>query len=542
MEAFRPILFQSSSMSDFEKTRVLFQCSCGEQFELEEGKSGACSKCGYVVSRKVLDHDLAMTMTLGNLPTGPSGGGSLYLDDTQLEVDPEEAAKLDAAMIGKELGHFKIVDPLGKGGMGHVFRALDTSLRRYVAVKILRSEVPGEEASNTAKSDGEIDLLLQEAVSQARVTHPNIVTIYYVGKHKEAPFLAMELVNGKTVAELMDEGSLPYADLHSIALQMTSALRFSYELDIIHGDIKPSNILVQQNGVAKLSDFGMARRVSKSEGRSAGGTPNYLAPELMKGVAPSVQSDMYALGATLFEMTFGRLPVSVAGRTVEHWLDCHEQSPIVFPNPWPEHLAEEWRDVLLKLLAKEPEDRFASWAEVEETLQQIEPAAPVPAKRAPRLVAAAIDFTLVSLLIAPFQILRGIPAIDSLLAQSTLTAILLILVEFGAIVAYTILVLFWKQSPGRKLMQVRVVNDHGLTVTGQKMGTRSLMRMVLMWFIILANVSTQDPGSWGNFAANFVVTSALVFTLINIGTMIVNRRGRSLHDIISGTWVVIDTD
>jgi uncharacterized RDD family membrane protein YckC len=527
-------------MSKPKNTRVLFQCSCGEQFELEEGRSGACSSCGYVVSRKVIEHDLAMTMTLGNLPTGPSGGGSLYLHDTQLATDPEEAAKLDAAMIGKELGHFKIVDPLGKGGQGQVFRALDTSLRRYVAVKVLRSGLTNKELASG--STDQIDLLLQEAVSQARVTHPNIVTIYYVGKHEEAPFLAMELVNGKTVSDLVSEGTMPYPDLHSIAMQMTSALKFSYELDIIHGDIKPSNILVQKNGIAKLSDFGMARRASKSETRSVGGTPNYLAPELMKGKAPSIQSDMYALGVTLFEMTFGRLPVEVSGRTVENWLDCHKQSPIVFPNPWPEHLAEGWRDVLLKLLAKEPEDRFASWSEVEKTLEQIEPAAPVPAKRAPRLVAAAIDFALVSLLIAPFRFLRGIPDFETMLVESTPIAIVLVLVEFGAIVAYTILVLLWKQSPGRKLMQVRVVNDHGLTVTGQKMGTRSLMRMVLMWFIILANVSTADTESWANFAANFAVTSALVFTLVDIGMMIYNRHGRSLHDLISNTWVVIDTD
>ena len=533
-------------MPDFEKSRVLYQCSCGQQIELEEGIGGTCQECGYVVSPKLLGHDLAMTMTLGNLPTGPSGGGSLYLDDTQLETDPEEAAKLDAAMIGKELGHFKIVDPLGKGGMGQVFRALDTSLRRYVAVKVLRSEMTGMTGLNAtigSTSDREIDVLLQEAVSQARVTHPNIVTIYYVGKHEDSPFLAMELVNGKTASDLVAEGSLPYSELHSIASQMTSALKFSFELDIIHGDIKPSNILVQQNGVAKLSDFGMARRASKTETRSVGGTPNYLAPELMKGQAPSIQSDMYALGVTLFEMTFEQLPVSVSGRTVDQWLDCHEQTKkISFPTPWPEHLAEGWRDVLLTLLAKKPEQRFQSWAEVEEALERIEPAAAVPAKRAPRMVAAAIDFTLVGLLIAPFQILRGFDAVESFLAQSTMTAILLILFEFGAIVAYTILVILWKQSPGRKLMQVRVVNDHGLSVTGQKMGARSLMRMILMWFIILANVSTEDPDSWVNFAANFVVTSALVLTLIDIGTMMVTRGGRSVHDIISNTWVVIDTD
>ncbi len=525
-------------MTDPENTRVLYQCSCGHQMELVEDVGGQCPECSQVVSSKLLNHDLAMTMTLGTLPTGPACSGTLYYGESQLETDPVEVAKIEASMAGKELGHFRIIDPLGRGGMGQVFRALDTSLRRYVAVKVLRSGLAGSQGNS---SDHEIDLLLQEAVSQARVTHPNIVTIYYVGKHEEDPFLAMELIIGKTVSELVADGPLVYSQLHSIAAQMTSALKFSHELDIIHGDIKPSNIMVQQNGIAKLSDFGMARRASDTEKRSVGGTPNYLAPELLVGESPSIQSDMYALGVTLFEMTFERLPVSVSGRTVEEWLDCHKQSDVVFPVPWPEHLAEGWRDVLKKLLAKSPTDRFESWLEVEQELELIAPAAPVPAKRVPRLVAATIDFALVSLLIAPFQILRQIPPVEEFLSQSTATAILLLSLEFGAIAAYTLLVILWKQSPGRKLMHVRVVNEFGLNVTGQKMGTRSLMRMILIWFIILANVSTESAG-WANFAANLVVTAALVFTLLDIAIMMIYRQGRSLHDLVSKTWVVLDTD
>ena len=525
-------------MSKSDNTRLIYQCSCGHQTEMFEDMGGTCDSCGHTVSPKALNHDLAMTMTLGTLPTDPVGGGTLYFEDSRVGFDPVEAAKIEAAMIGKELDHFKLIDPLGKGGMGQVFRALDTSLRRYVAVKVLRSGMPGASAASAEKADREIEILLQEAVSQARVTHPNIVTIYYVGKHEEAPFLAMELVNGKTVAELVAEGPMAYSELHSIAAQMTSALKFSHELDIIHGDIKPSNILVQTNGIAKLSDFGMARRASESEKRSAGGTPNYLSPELMEGDPPSIQSDMYALGVTLFEMTFSRLPVSVSGTTIEQWLACHEDSELEFPNPWPEHLVEGWGEFLSKLLAKDPAERYDSWADVEEALQRIEPAAAVPAKRVPRLVAAVIDFALVGLLIAP---LRGIPQLAELQAESTLAAILLVSLEFGAIIAFTLMVIFWKQSPGRKLMHVRVVNDHGLTVTGQKMGTRSLMRMVVMWFVILANLSTEDSG-WIDFTASLVLTAAVVFTLMDIGAMMFFQHRRSLHDLISRTWVVLDTD
>ena len=525
-------------MPEPEATQTKYRCSCGAAVEVQQFGS-SCTSCGSLLSPQSFGHDLAATMTLGNLPTSPAGGGTLYLENAELETDPTEAARLDAQMIGCELGHFKIVDPLGKGGMGQVFRALDTSLRRYVAVKVLRPKV--RDVDQKANSDHEIELLLQEAVAQARVTHPNIVAIYYVGKHMEAPFLAMELVDGKTAADVIIEGALPYPRLHQLAAEMTDALKFSHEHDIIHGDIKPSNILIQQNGSAKLSDFGMARRASRAEDRSVGGTPSYLAPELMKGDTPSIQSDMYALGVTLFEMTFARLPVSIIGTTLEQWLACHE-TPVEFPSPWPDHLAGGWRNFLEKLLAKDPADRFDSWSTVQESLETIEPAASVTAKFSPRLVAAAIDFSLVGLLIAPFRIVSSMPNVEAFLSESTLTAIVLVLVEFGAIMAYTALVMLWRQSPGRKLMQLRVVNEHGLSVSSQKMGARSLMRMIVMWFVVFANIASQYPDGWQRSVAITAVSIASVISAIDIGSMLINSRGRSLHDWISRTDVVLDTD
>ena len=168
-------------------------------------------------------------------------------------------------------------------------------------------------------------------------------------------------------------------------------------------------------------------------------------------------------------------------------------------------------------------------------------AAIVPANRVPRLVAAAIDFVLVGLLIAPFQFLRGLDSGDEFVSESTLTAFILVSFEFGAILAFTLLVMLWKQSPGRKLMQVRVVNEHGLSVTSQTMGTRSLMRMIVMWFVILANVSSET-GTWTDFAASFVLTMAVAFTLMDIGAMMYYQNRRSLHDLTTRTWVVLDTD
>ena len=118
-----------------------------------------------------------------------------------------------------------------------------------------------------------------------------------------------------------------FGEISQIAAEICEALKFSYELDIIHGDIKPSNVLLQYNGTAKLSDFGMARRVSGETDNSIGGTPNYIAPELLRGEKPSIQSDVYALGVTLYEMSFGELPVTLTGRSIPEWIKIHDDQP-----------------------------------------------------------------------------------------------------------------------------------------------------------------------------------------------------------------------
>jgi hypothetical protein len=335
---------------------VIYRCSCGNEFQVDPAIGGACASCSKRVTPKALGHDLGQTMTILD--------GSFELNQTKIRGELDQSTQVDHAhdrqsdedpeiLIGEQYGHFELVSTLGRGGMGQVYRALDTSLQRYVAVKILRSGI-GTNRGSSRSSESEVDKLLQEAVSQARVTHPNIVTIYYVGKQDDDPFLAMELVNGKPLCQRIEEGDIPFSEIAEVALQICDALKYSYELDIVHGDIKPSNVLLQTTGHAKLSDFGMARRVSKSDERASGGTPNYIAPELLRGETPSIQSDMYALGVTLYEMSFGESPVELTGRTVPEWLTILDNSQLEFPTAWPDHLPEDWRALLKRLLAKDP--------------------------------------------------------------------------------------------------------------------------------------------------------------------------------------------
>ena len=527
--------------NDPNNTKVLYQCTCGRQIELAESEGGVCPQCDQVISPKLLHHNLAMSMTISTPPDSvdTDDAGTLYFEDQQTASGGSEGEQsvIESEMKGRTFGHFKIVDSLGQGGMGQVFRALDTSLKRYVAVKVLRSGLSA--STNARSSDFEIEQLMQEAIAQARVIHPNITTIYYVGKEDETPFLAMELIYGQSIAEKIAEGPMVYSEIHSIASQLAGVLRFSHELDIIHGDIKPSNIMVQSNGIAKLSDFGLARRASKKQSSPFGGTPNYLAPELLEGERSSIQSDMYALGVTLFEMTFGRLPVSVSGASMKEWIASHEQHPVSFPTPWPEHLAAGWRTFLQRLLSRDPATRFDSWKDVVEDLEKIQPAPTLLAKRVPRIVATLIDVFLVLLLQSPMEIMVQVPLIRSWLDEHTLTyATLRVVVEFGAIIAFTLLVMVWKQSPGRRLMQVRVVNKHGLNVVGRKMVARSVLRMFIIWASTFGLIyGTHSPQLT---QTGFMV--GILFTVLNFAFLLFRSDRKSLHDKVFSTSVVIDTD
>lgn len=512
---------------------VAYRCSCGEEFSVAVDQGGCCPRCDKEVTSKVLQREeLSMTRTIRSL-----AGNRLAqtrADDGRPLVDEKEK-------IGMSMGHFEIIEPLGRGGQGHVYRALDKSLHRYVAVKVLQRVAFEEVAA------GEVDRLLQEAVAQARVTHPNIVTIYYVGKEQGEPFLAMELVSGMTISERLAEGDLDFGEIVRIALQLTQALQFSFELDVIHGDIKPSNVLLQDNGTIKLSDFGMARRASLKETGAIGGTPNYLAPEVLDGESPSIFSDMYAVGVMFYEMTFGRLPVELSGRSVENWIDTHQTTDVTFPNPWPDNIPERWQEILEKLLAKRPEDRYANYRELEKDLKLVRPTKNLIARRAPRLIAAAIDVLTVTLFMLPLQLLisgeiGGVSIrLENYLSDRPFMAFLLYILDVVPIALYTATVFFWRQSIGRSLMHIRVVNRYGLKPYRSRMAFRSVFRMSFVWMMVLAFWTRGLVDDFGFTALIVPALAVLIFGVMNLVYLMLSSKTQSIHDRVFKTSVVLDT-
>jgi hypothetical protein len=424
-------------------------------------------------------------------------------------------------LIGSKLGHFEIIEPIGRGGMGQVYRALDTSLQRYVAVKVI---LTGSETGIDAESQSR---LMYEAVAQARVNHPNIVTIYYVGRDAGTPFLAMELIDGQNASDLIQQGTVPYETLCSIAIRITHALDIASRTGIVHSDIKPQNLLILPDGNVKLSDFGMARIADRDEGKLLGGTPNYLAPELLRGEKPSLQSDMYALGVTLFELSFGRLPVPLSGSSLQEWSRIHETASVKFPEPWPDHLPDGWKKVLDQLLQKNPQDRFSSYEELGQTLRSI---LPVPRPRAglfARTVAWCIDAG--SIL---FATALPLALASTLLRVPEDIANLMFLPVLGL---YLAIVYAWRQSLGRELIHVKIVNQYSLTPGRKVMVFRECLRMVFFCFVILGNLASflvplsQIP----LLAVGVALTAADLLYAATWG------RGQSLHDRLFRTKAVI---
>lgn len=206
---------------------------------------------------------------------------------------------------GRILGNrYEIMQKIGNGGMATVYQAKDTILKRYVAVKILRDEFTTDEEF--------IKRFNTEAQAAASLTHPNIVSIYDVGKEENIYYIVMELIQGKTLKQIIEEdGALPWKWSLNIAIQIASALETAHKNNIVHRDIKPHNIIITEDGIAKVTDFGIAKAVSNSTITAFGttiGSVHYFSPEHARGGYTDAKSDLYSLGVVMYEMLTGRVP------------------------------------------------------------------------------------------------------------------------------------------------------------------------------------------------------------------------------------------
>ncbi|HCA85325.1 MAG TPA: serine/threonine protein kinase, partial [Streptomyces sp.] len=204
-----------------------------------------------------------------------------------------------------EAGRYRLVEVIGRGGMGEVWRAEDTTLNRQVAVKLLLGETAVPEA---------VERFRQEARTAAALNHPHVLAVYDFGEEQGRCYLVMELVHGRSLrAELTERGgSLPVEDACRFAQQAAAGLAAAHHAGVVHRDIKPGNLLLAENGV-KVADFGIAQVVGQATAALTAtgemlGTSSYLAPERGKGASAGPESDVYALGCVLYELLCGRPP------------------------------------------------------------------------------------------------------------------------------------------------------------------------------------------------------------------------------------------
>lgn len=268
-------------------------------------------------------------------------------------------------MIGQKIQNYNVEELLGEGGMGTVYRATDTLLQRSVAVKILHPHL--------VRDTTFFERFRNEAILSAKLNHSNVAVLYNFLRDRNENFMVMEFVDGMNLEKLLKQnGELPLESVLKIMMQTLDGLHHAHEKGILHRDIKPANLMLTRDGIIKLMDFGIARMVGSQRLTRADrivGTLEYMAPELLDGSEPSVQSDLYAIGVLMYELLSGKMPFEAS-------TDSTLITQILTKKPIPlrsriNNLPKKVEEILDTLLQKKPEKRYDSAADLRHLLSTI---------------------------------------------------------------------------------------------------------------------------------------------------------------------------
>ncbi|HVV45933.1 MAG TPA: serine/threonine-protein kinase, partial [Bryobacteraceae bacterium] len=288
-----------------------------------------------------------------------------------------------SGMVGTTISHYEILEKLGEGGMGLVYKARDLQLGRFVAIKILIDN-SGDRSDHRAR-------FIQEARAASSLNHPNIITIHDIVSIHDAECIVMEFVRGKTVADLVEAGPIPSIDCLKYATQISDALAAAHSIGIIHRDLKPANVMITPDGLAKVLDFGLAKLAGEDDRDAFGetdrtmsihvnnrpktaegaiiGTVAYMSPEQAQGQRIDGRSDIFSFGAVLYEMFTGerafRGNSGLATLTAVLRDNPQEFSKVNVEAP------AEAQEIVMRCLRKDPDQRFQSMSDVKAAIEQI---------------------------------------------------------------------------------------------------------------------------------------------------------------------------
>jgi len=317
--------------------------------------------------------------------TEPSLDATIVTDDSAAQTQPDVNAEPDSKpnpadklAVRKEttrisqLGDFKLIKKLGQGGMGEVFLARQISLDRDVALKLLSKKLSSKQNF--------VERFVKEARLMARLDHPNIVRGYVVGEDQGLHYVAMELIDGKSMQDWQKKlGKLSVGDALHITIRVADALRHAHEINLVHRDIKPDNMLVTSKGVLKVSDLGLAKDLEEDKGMTQSGvglgTPYYMAPEQARNAKHvDGRCDIYALGSTLYHFLAGTYPYK-ADSTVELLL-MKETKPFTPIRRLAPEIPERLSLIIDKMMARDPKHRYQNCEELLKDLHSLNLASP----------------------------------------------------------------------------------------------------------------------------------------------------------------------
>ncbi len=437
-------------------------------------------------------------------------------------------------MTTRYLNHFRLDKVLAAGGMGEVYLGFDTSLQRQVALKVIRPEL--------ASAATFADRFLREARAQAQVAHSNVVQVYFVGQEKDVLFMAMELVDGGSLEDALQAGKkLSWQDAVRHMRGLAEGLREAARLNIIHRDIKPANILLDRFGLAHLADFGLAAPVNSREKPAelssqpptaanlpkftqvgaVMGSPPYMSPEQAKGLELDARADIYALGATFYELLCGSAPNNATTFT--------ELMNFVMGPPPPtlrqraKHVPARVADLIDRCMERDLSRRFQSYDALMDALDEAAPRPEVPASVMMRVLAWLIDVSIFAAA-ARFTVQSFAPT------------------GFVALMVWVALGLFTVAStPGQWMMRTVLRRPGDLPVSKLRALGRFAAQHGWLAFGSLALAGAyRSEGSAAVFASAAMAGLGFLVGVLGSAAALFTKGRRSLVDILTGTEVLVD--